>query len=97
MKIRTISVTAGCTFNVPHEPFANSRPAVTFTADLELGDEAEACAKELQVRAETLVQAHKDVLVAEANARAKVTREANQRRKAEAAKKALAPQTAGAH
>jgi len=59
MQINTITVTAGRTFNHPHEQYSNLRPEVVLTATLEEQDDPQACAKELQARAEGLVEDHK--------------------------------------
>ena len=59
MKINTITVTAGRTFNHPHEQYSNLRPEVAMTATLEDGEDASAATKELQSRAEGLVEDHK--------------------------------------
>lgn len=59
MKIKQITVTAGRTFNHPHEQFSNLRPEVVLVADLAEGDDAAACARELQAKAEGLVEDHK--------------------------------------
>ena len=64
MTIKTITVTAGRTFNHPHEQYSNLRPEVTMVAELAEGDDATACAKELQQRAETLVEDHKRAMLA---------------------------------
>lgn len=59
MKIKAITVTAGRTFNHPHEQYSNLRPEIVLTADLDESDDAGACAKALQARAEGLVEDHK--------------------------------------
>lgn len=59
MKIETITVTAGRTFNHPHEQYSNLRPEVVLHATLEPGEDAAVAAKELQARAEGLVEDHK--------------------------------------
>ena len=59
MKINTITVTAGRTFNHPHEQYSNLRPEVTMTATLEDGEDAGQAVHELQARAEGLVEDHK--------------------------------------
>lgn len=64
MKINTITVTAGRTFNHPHEQYSNLRPEVTMTATLDDGEDATKAAQELQARAEELVEDHKRGLLA---------------------------------
>ena len=59
MKIQTITVTAGRTFNHPHEQYSNLRPEVTMTATLDEGEDATRAVQELQQRAEGLVEDHK--------------------------------------
>ena len=59
MQINTITVTAGRTFNHPHEQFSNLRPEVVLHATLEAGDDPDACIKQLQAKAEGLVEDHK--------------------------------------
>jgi hypothetical protein len=59
MKINTIQVTAGRTFNHPHEQFSNLRPEVTMTATLEDGEDAAKATRELQAKAEQIVEDHK--------------------------------------
>jgi len=59
MKITTITVSAGRTFNHPYEQYSNLRPEVTMTATLEEGEDPAAATKELQSRAEGLVEDHK--------------------------------------
>lgn len=63
MKITTLTVTAGRTFNHPHESYSNLRPEVVLTASLEDGDDPDACVKQLQARAESLVEDHKNGLL----------------------------------
>jgi len=59
MKITEIVVSAGRTFNHPYENFSNLRPQVTLKATIDDGDDAIAAAKELQGKAEMLVEDHK--------------------------------------
>lgn len=59
MKINTIQVTAGRTFNHPHEQYSNLRPEVTMTATLEDGEDAGKATRELQAKAEQIVEDHK--------------------------------------
>jgi hypothetical protein len=59
LKINTITVTAGRTFNHPHEQYSNLRPEVSMTATLEDGEDATKAAQELQARAEQIVEDHK--------------------------------------
>jgi len=59
MKINTITVTAGRTFNHPHEQYSNLRLEVTMTATLEDGEDAAKATRELQAKAEQIVEDHK--------------------------------------
>lgn len=59
MKIQTITVTAGRTFNHPHEQYSNLRPEVSMTATLEDGEDPVKAVQELQARAEQIVEDHK--------------------------------------
>lgn len=63
MNITNITVRAGRTFNNPREQFANLRPEVELTATLAPGDDAEKFVRELQGRAEALVEDHKNGLL----------------------------------
>ncbi len=59
MKVTEITVTAGRTFNHPHESYSNLRPSVTMRATLDDSEDASAAAKALQAKAEQLVEDHK--------------------------------------
>jgi hypothetical protein len=59
MKIVEVNVSAGRTFNHPHEQYSNLRPSVNFKAVIEEGDDPIAATKELQRQAESLVEDHK--------------------------------------
>ena len=63
MKITSIVVNAGRTFNHPYESYSNLRPSVTLTASIEDGDNPDECAKSMQARAEELVENHKQHLL----------------------------------
>ena len=63
MKINEITVTAGRTFNHPHEQYSNLRPEVTMRATLDDSDNIESATKELQAKAEGLVEDHKNGLL----------------------------------
>lgn len=63
MKITNIIVRAGRTFNHPHEQYSNLKPEVELRAELQDGDDAAACAKQLQAQAEGLVEDHKQGLL----------------------------------
>ena len=60
MKIKNIKVMAGRTFNHPHESYSNFKPGLTIEADLEEGEDAAKAIKELQAKAESLVEDHKN-------------------------------------
>lgn len=59
MTITKITVTAGRTFNHPHEQFSNLRPEVTLEATLAEGANPVEAVKALQAQAEGLVEDHK--------------------------------------
>lgn len=59
MKITTIKVTAGRCFNHPREQYSNLRPEVSMTATLEDGEDAAKATRELQAKAEQIVEDHK--------------------------------------
>jgi hypothetical protein len=63
MKIQTIKVTAGRTFNHPHEQYSNLRPEVVMTATLDEGEDSTVAVRDLQQRAEGLVEDHKRSLL----------------------------------
>ncbi len=63
MKINTIQVTAGRTFNHPHEQYSNLRPSVTMVATIEDGEDAAKATRELQAKAEQIVEDHKQGLL----------------------------------
>lgn len=63
MKINTITVTAGRTFNHPHEQYSNLRPEVAMTATLADGDNPTKAVKDLQAQAEQMVEDHKQGLL----------------------------------
>ncbi len=65
MKITTIRVNAGRTFNNPYESYANLRPEVTLTANLEGGEDPIAATRKLQAQCETLVEQHKARLLSD--------------------------------
>jgi hypothetical protein len=59
MKVTEITVTAGRTFNHPHESYSNLRPSVTMKATLDDGEHTDSAIKALQAKAEQLVEDHK--------------------------------------
>lgn len=59
MKVTEIVVAAGRTFNHPHENYSNLRPSITVKATLDEGDDFEQVIKDLQAKAEQLVEDHK--------------------------------------
>jgi hypothetical protein len=59
MKVQSITAKAGRTFNHPYESYSNLRCDVEMSAVLEPGDDPAASVKELQARAETLCEQHK--------------------------------------
>lgn len=63
MKVQSITVTAGRTFNHPYEQYSNLRPEVVMTATLDDGEDPTAAVKALQSTAEQLVEDHKNGLL----------------------------------
>ena len=63
MEITEIVVTAGRTFNHPHEEYSNLRPSVLLKATLAAGEAAVQATKTLQQQAEQLVEDHKQNLL----------------------------------
>lgn len=63
MKIQEITVTAGRTFNHPHEQYSNLRPEVTMRATVDEGEDVSDATKKLQATAEGLVEDHKNGLL----------------------------------
>lgn len=59
MTITKITVTAGRTFNHPHEQYSNLRPEVTLEASLAEGADPVEAVRRLQAQAEGLVEDHK--------------------------------------
>lgn len=63
MTIKTITVTAGRTFNHPHEQYSNLRPEVSMVAELAEGDVPSVAVRQLQQQAEGFVEDHKQSLL----------------------------------
>lgn len=59
MTIKTIKISAGRTFNHPHEQNSNLRSEVVLEATLEEGENPVEAVKALQAQAEGLVEDHK--------------------------------------
>jgi len=64
-KITKVTVSASSSFNHPHEQYANFKPFVSLEAELAEGDDHYRVVKELQDRAETLVQSQKESILAD--------------------------------
>jgi hypothetical protein len=63
MEVTEVTVYAGRTFNHPHEDYSNLRPGVTLKATLAEGDDPIAATKQLQAKAEQLVEDHKQSML----------------------------------
>jgi len=63
MKVTSITVTAGRVVNHPYESYSNLRPAITLVATLDEGEDFEQATRELQAKAEGLVEDHKNALL----------------------------------
>jgi hypothetical protein len=59
MQVTEVIVSAGRTFNHPFESYSNLKPHITLKATLDGGDDVESCVKELQRKAERMVEDHK--------------------------------------
>ena len=62
-RITKVSVSAGRTFNHPHESYSNLRPQVHFEAEIQEGEDHLEVAKQLQAQAEGLVEDHKRAML----------------------------------
>jgi ABC-type transporter Mla subunit MlaD len=63
MNITTIEVSAARCFNNPRENYSNLQPRVTMQAEIIAGEDPIAAVKELQLKAEQLVEDHKQNLL----------------------------------
>lgn len=63
MKVTNIIVRAGRTFNHPHESYSNLKPEVELRAEIQEGDDVNTSVRELQARAEGMVEDHKQGLL----------------------------------
>lgn len=63
MKITEIVVSAGRTFNHPYESYSNMKPQVTVKATVDDGEDLFTVTKDLQAKAESLVEDHKTHLL----------------------------------
>ncbi len=69
-RVFEINVQAGRTFNHPYESYSNLRPGLTVRVEVHEGADWEAVARELQVRAEVLMDDRKRQMLAELDQRA---------------------------
>jgi hypothetical protein len=60
MKVTEIVVSAGRVVNHPFEQYSNLRPSITLKASLDEGEDFETATKQLQAKAEQLVEDHKN-------------------------------------
>jgi hypothetical protein len=63
MKVTKIIVSAGRTFNHPYEDYSDLKSQITLKATVDDGENFEDAVKELQRKAETMVQDHKMALL----------------------------------
>ena len=63
MKVTQITVSSSTGFNHPYEQFANFKPHVSLTADIEETDNVQHRTRELQAVAEKLVQDQKKLIL----------------------------------
>jgi hypothetical protein len=61
--VTEIVVSAGRTFNHPHEQFSNLKPGVELRARIEDGEDWQQAAKNLQARAEGMIEDHKQAML----------------------------------
>ena len=59
MQVTEIIVNAGRTFNHPYEDYSNLRPSVTLKATLTDSEDPDKAVKQLQAKAESLIEDHK--------------------------------------
>lgn len=65
MKIKEISAHCSTSFNHPYEQYANYKPGVSLVASIEEGDDVDACIRDLQDKAQTMVDLDKASILAE--------------------------------
>ena len=63
MKITEVVISAGRTVSHPLESYANLRPQVSLKASIEDGEDYETVVRNLQAKAESMVEDHKNSLV----------------------------------
>lgn len=63
-KIIEVTVAAGRKFNHPYEDFSNLSPHLSLRAEIQDGEDPEAVIKALQAQAESLVEDHKQNMLA---------------------------------
>lgn len=63
MKVIEITVSAGRVVSHPTESYSNLRPQLTLKAMLDEGEDVETATKDLQAKAEKLIEDHKNNLV----------------------------------
>lgn len=63
-KIVEVTVAAGRKFNHPYEDFSNLSPHLSIRAEIQEGEDPKAVIKELQAEAESLVEDHKQHILA---------------------------------
>lgn len=68
MIITEIIVSAGRTFNHPYESYSNLKPQLTLKATIQEGDDVQHSILALQDRAETMIEQHKQQMLADMEA-----------------------------
>lgn len=63
MRVNEVTVSAGRTFSHPYEEYSNLRPGVTIRAVLDPEEDFVAVTRELQAKAEDLVERHKEAML----------------------------------
>ncbi len=78
MKITEVIVSAGRTFNHPHEQYSNLRPGLTIKATPEEGETLEQINSVLREKAEKLIEADKGRMIADIINLEEITRRNNE-------------------
>jgi len=63
LKVIEITVGAGRVVNHPYESYSNLKPSISLKAEIGEGEDWEQCLKELQAKAERLIEDHKQNLL----------------------------------
>lgn len=75
MQVTEVIVSAGRTFNHPYEQYANLKPHITLKAVLSPDDDPQKAIRELQAKAEGMVEDHKTMMLQQIKDRYNMTRQ----------------------